>query len=191
MKPKIPPWLLLSFGLFVMLAALLMIPSTNQAILARLGFEGSSHQAPAYNGFKAFIPFIPGYFPPDFKISHAETSSSTTSRISTYTETYASDQYFFKTIQSQGPSVPDFQADPGFTIQGHPARLTDNIDLAHLFEADSLNLDQFDIHQLWMVNVVLKDITIQVVTNLPRSEAVQVAEGLIPSICTSTPAPEG
>jgi len=38
--------------------------------------------------------------------------------------------------------------------------------------------------------VILKDIYIQLVTNLPPEEAAHIAGGLVPAICTSTPTPE-
>jgi hypothetical protein len=55
---------------------------------------------------------------------------------------------------------------------------------------DDLDLSQYNTQDVWLISVVLKNIHIQLVTNLPREAAIAVAEGLIPSICTSTPTPE-
>ena len=177
MPNKPPLWLILTFTLLLALAALLLIPGTQQAILSGLGFASPSQPDISYNGFAAFIPFIPGF----------DTSSS----ISTYTETYASDTHFFITIQSQGQAVLPLQPDPGFTIQGQPASLTNSVDLGTLAANVTLDLKLFDTQEVWLVNLVLKGITIQLITNLSEAEAIQVANGLIPSICTSTPTPEG
>jgi len=188
-RTKFSLWLFLSFGLIMAVSALLLIPATNQAILSFFS-SGNSSQALAYNGFDAFIPFIPGYFPDDFEISFANNGSSTSAGTSTYTETYASETHFFKTIQSQGAGVAALKPDPSFTIQGQPASLASDFNLAELIGED-FDLDHFDTHEVWMISVVLKDIHIQLVTNLPKEEAVRIADGLIPSICTSTPTPEG
>ena len=191
MPTKPPLWLILIFALILALAVLLLIPSTQQPILSTFGFSRPSLSDISYNGFDAFIPFIPGILPDNFQITYADTGSYTSSTISTYTETYASDTHFFITIQSQGQAVPLLQPDPGFTIQDQPARLTDNVDLTALASDIELDLNQFNTQKVWLVNVVLKEINIQLVTNLAKAEAIQVAEGLIPSICTSTPTPEG
>jgi hypothetical protein len=191
MLNKLPLWTILSFGLLLAFAALLLRPSTNQAIIARLGLDRANRPAPAYNGFDAFIPFIPGYFPEEFEITHAETGSRTSSEINTYSETYASDTHFFKTIQSQGANIPEPQLDLNIKIQDQPASLTNIINIAQLFEGDTLDLSRYDTKEIWLLTVVLKEVTIQIATNLPKEEVIRVAEGLIPSICTSTPTPEG
>lgn len=187
---KSPAWLFSSIGLILTVSALLLIPATRQAIF---GFLGTANRQPApltYNGFAAFIPFIPSYFPDDFEISYASTSSQASSGISSYSEIYASETHFFKTIQSQGPDSPELVPDPSFSIQGQPASLSNLFDLDKLMGGD-LDLAQYDTQDSWLVSAVLKDIHIQVVTNLPKDEAIRVTEGLIPSICTSTPTPEG
>lgn len=190
--PKKPSlWLLITFGLLLLLAVLLLIPATQQALSPGLGFADPTEPPLSYNGFDAFIPFIPGYFPEDFQITYADTGSLTTATLSTYTETYASETRFFVTIQSQGQAVPEVQPDPGFTIQNQPAVLTNEFDLAQLAAENNLDLSQFANQEAWLLQVILKDISVQLVTNLPKAEAVRVAEGLIPSICTSPPTPEG
>ena len=191
MSTKPPIWLIFILALILALAVLLLIPSTQQPILSTFGFGIPSQSDISYNGFDAFIPFIPGVFPDNFQITHADTGSHISSTISRYSETYASDTHFFITIQRQGQAVTPLQPDPGFTIQDQPARLTDHVDLAALASEIKLDLNQFNTQEVWLVNVVLKGIDIQVVTNLPKAEAIQVADGLIPSICTSTPTPEG
>ena len=191
MPHKPPLWLPITLGLLLLLAVLLLLPATQQAFFTSLGLADPAEPPLSYNGFNAFIPFIPGYFPDDFQITYADTGSLTTATLSTYTETYASETQFFVTIQSQGQAVPEFQPDPGFTIQNQSARLTNKFDLAQLALDNNLELGQFNTQEVWLVNVIFKGITIQVVTNLPEAEAIQVTEGLIPSICTSTPTPEG
>ena len=172
MPNKPPLWLILTFTLLLALTALLLIPSTQQAILSSLGFGSPSQSDISYNGFAAFIPFIPGYFPDNFQITHADTGFEPSSSISTYTETYASDTHFFITIQSQGQAVLPLQPDPGVTIQGQPASLTNSVDLGTLAANVTLNLNLFDTQEVWLVNLVLKGINIQVVTNLSEAEAI-------------------
>jgi len=190
MPKKSPFWTFTFAGLLLILAILWLVPSASQAVLSVLRLVRSNQPAPAYNGFDAFIPFIPGVFPDEFEITLAKTDSQTTSQVSIYTETYASDTHFFKTIQQMGPAVPQLQPDPGFTIQGQPASLTNTIDLAQQMDSDPLDLRIYDTQEIWLVSVVLKGIHIQLITNLPKETAIQVSEGLIPSICTSTPTPE-
>lgn len=187
-KPSL--WLFLSLGIILALTVLLLTPATSEMIFGLLGFAGSPSEAVSYNGFDAFIPFIPGYFPENFEITFANNGSQSTPENSTYTETYASETHFFKTIQSQGPTTPEIIPDAALTIQGQPASLGQTFEFAQLMGED-LDLNQFDTQQVWLVRVVLKGIRIQLVSNLPEEEAIRVTEGLIPSICTSTPTPQG
>lgn len=169
-------------GLFL-LAALLIIPSTSQAIFGALGIQtGKTY----YNGFKPFTPYVPGYFPDDFDIIYVDNDAQLSRQVDTYTETYASTEYFFKLVESQGSGAPELVPDPGLTVQGAPASLTSGFDAA-LFAADTLDMATYDTSQVIVVTVVLKEINIQVVTNLPQEEAIQVAEGLVPAICTTKP----
>jgi hypothetical protein len=43
---------------------------------------------------------------------------------------------------------------------------------------------------VWLVNVVMKEINVQVVSNLPREEVIRFANELIPQYCIYTPTPE-
>ena len=186
-KPSL--WPILFLGIVLALTVLLLTPATSEMIFGLLGLAGSPSEAVSYNGFDAFIPFIPGYFPENFEITFANNGSQSTPENSTYTETYASETHFFKTIQSQGPAAPEVLPDPGFSIQNQPASQTNSFDLVQLM-ADDLDLNQYNTQEVWLVSVVLKNIHLQLVTNLPEEEAIRVAEGLIPSICTSTPTPQ-
>jgi hypothetical protein len=61
MNKNILPFILA--GVLLILAVLLLIPPTNQALLSFIGIDGGGS---AVGGFDAFIPFIPGYFPEGF-----------------------------------------------------------------------------------------------------------------------------
>lgn len=187
-KPKWKMWIAFSAaGALFLLTAFLVIPSTSQAIFRALGIDSGKTY---YNGFEPFTPFVPGYFPDDFDITYVNNeaiySVDADTYMDTYTETYASAEYFFKLVESQGPGLPDQVPDADLTIQGVPASLSSGFD-AELFANDALDMSTYNTSQGLVVSVVLKDITIQVVTNLPQAEAIQVAEGLIPAICTTKP----
>jgi hypothetical protein len=182
-------WSLIIAGLLILLSALLVIPATGQAVYGLFGIDTSSKDSIAYNGFEPFIPFVPGYFPDNFEITHVSTGSHLSPEIDTYTETYASDSHFFLLIQSQGEAVPPLYQQPGLTVQDHPANLAHPAPNS-ILPADDLDLSLYDLTETWVLTVVLREINILVVTNLPREEALNVADGLVPAICTSTPTPE-
>lgn len=181
-------WPLIIAGLLILLAVLMVIPASGQAIFGLFGIDTDREASIAYNGFEPFIPFVPGYFPDIFEITHVSTGAQISSEIDTYTETYASDTHFFHIIQTQGEAVPSLEAQPGLTVQAQPASLIQPAPEIVL-PTDELDLSLYDLSQTWVVTVILKKIHIQVVTNLPRQEALNVADGLIPAICTSTPTP--
>lgn len=182
-------WPFLAAGLLLLVAILLLIPQTNQAIYSLLGID-TRGGANVYGSFEAFVPFTPGYFPEGFIITHVGSGSHTSPGLDQYTETYASDTHFFKLIQSQGKDAPVLVPDEGFTIQTVPASISGDVgDLDELLKGDP-NPTEFDTRQVWVITVELKEIIIQVVSNLPRQEVIAVAEGLVPSFCTSTPTPE-
>lgn len=182
-------WPFIAAGLLLVVGVLLMIPQTAQAIYGVFGID-TRGQSNVYGDFDAFVPFTPGYFPEDFTITYVGSGQHTAPDLDQYTETYASDTYFFKLIQSQGEGAPVWVPDDGFTIQKAPASITDQVgDLDELLQDDP-DLAGFDTGQVWLVTVELKEITIQVVSNLPLQEVIAVAEGLVPTFCTSTPTPE-
>lgn len=184
---KILPFILA--GLLLVLAVLLMIPATNQALFRLVGIDITGVAKVSYNGFKAFIPFIPGYFPEDFEITYVSNNSIASRGADTYTETYASEKYFFQFIQSQGKAVPSQIPAGDLEIQGQPA-LLDPTDLAEISFTDSLDTAGFSLNDGWVLTTIWKGTYIQMVTNLPAEEAVSIIEGLVPAICTSTPTPE-
>ena len=182
-------WPFLAAGVLLVLAILLFIPEVNQAIYSLLGDDMRSG-AQVYGSFEAFVPFTPGYFPEDFIITQVGTGGHTAPGLDQYTETYASDTHFFKLIQSQGKDAPVLVPDEGFTIQKVPASITGDMgDLNELLKGDP-NPAEFDTSQVWVMTVELREVIIQVVSNLPQQEVIAVAEGLVPSFCTSTPTPE-
>ena len=182
-------WPFLAAGLLLVISILLFIPEVNQALYSLMGNDMRGG-VQVYGSFEAFVPFTPGYFPEDFIITQVGTGGHTAPELDQYTETYASDTHFFKLIQSQGKTAPVLIPDEGFTIQKVPASITKNVgDLNELLQGDPTPAE-FDTSQVWMVTVELRGVTIQVVSNLPRQEVIAVAEGLVPSFCTSTPTPE-
>jgi hypothetical protein len=168
----------------------LVIPSTSQAIFGFLGIQRDSGKT-AYNGFEPFVPYVPGYFPDNFDIIYVNDEAISTTDadtfVDTYTETYASADRFFKLVESKGPSLPDQVSDPDLTIQEQPASVTSGFEPA-LFEDETFDISTYDTSEVQIVTVVLKDIYIRVITNLPQEEAIRVAEGLVPAICTTKPA---
>ncbi|MCB2178697.1 hypothetical protein KQH61_04715 [bacterium] len=183
-KPKMSKRItIFAAGALLLLSVLLVVPSTSEAIFGALGIDtGKTY----YNDFKPFTPYVPGYFPDDFDIIYVDNDAQLSKEVDTYTETYASAEYFFKLVESQGEGVPTLSPDPDFTIQGAPASLTSGFDAA-LFAADTLELNTYDTSQVLVITVVLREINIQIVTNLSQEEAVRVAEGLVPAICTTKP----
>ena len=183
-------WPFMVAGLLLIAAILLMIPQTNQAIFTLFGIDTRGTTSVS-GSFEAFVPFTPGYFPEDFIITHVGSGGHTAPDLDQYTESYASDTHFFKLIQSQGSAAPVLVPDEGFTIQTMPASLTNDVpDFDELIDGD-LDLLKFGDDEVWLLTVELKEITIQLVSNLPEEEVIAVAEGLVPFYCTSTPTPEG
>jgi hypothetical protein len=164
---------------------LMLIPATRDGILSVFGL---AEEKPVYNGFEPFVPFVPGYFPDDFDITKVGNYQTISEELSVYSEIYATDTLFFKIIQTQGRATPHFIPDARFTIQGAPVSLTEIRPEDWLREKE-LDGTVFDLTQGWLVSLILKDIHIQIVTNLPREEALLVAEGLVPAICTTKPTP--
>ncbi|MBN2044890.1 MAG: hypothetical protein JW757_07730 [Anaerolineales bacterium] len=162
---------------------LMLIPATRDTILSSLGILEAK---PPYNGFEPFVPFVPGYFPDDFEITMAENYQSASEELSLYSELYASDTIFIKIIQQQGWGVPGFMPDARFIIQEVPASLTRTDPNEWLREKEKSSL-HLELTEGWVVSLELKGIYIQVITNLPQEEALLVAEGLVPAICTTQP----
>ncbi len=151
---------------------------------------GGNSAVPAYNDFEAFVPFIPGYFPDDFEILQVGHISEHASDEDIYTEYYTSVDTYFELIQSQGRAAPVTILDTSLTIQGQPASLAEVPDPAALVKGD-LDLVAYADSSTWLLTVVLKDITVQIISNLPQDEVIALGENLVPAFCTSTPTPEG
>jgi hypothetical protein len=179
----------LAAGVLLILAVLLAIPATNQAIFNLLGID-TGGQSSVSSDFDAFIPFIPGYFPEDFMITSVGIDMHEAPDENIYSEHYASDEVFFKTIQSQGADVSMDIYNPDLTIQGTPASLTSQLDI-HALIGDDLDLNLYDTSEVWLLTLVMREIQVQVVSNAPYEEVIRFAEELIPQRCTSTPTPEG
>lgn len=171
-------------ALVLIIASILMIiPATRDGILRSIGIIEAK---PAYNGFEPFVPYVPGYFPDDFEIIRVETNQSVSQELSLYSEMYASETSFIKIIQQQGWAVTRIMPDARFVIQNVPASLTRTDPDEWLQKDEKANL-RLDPAEGWLVSLVLEDTYIQVVSNLPHEEVLQVAEGLVPAICTTKP----
>ncbi len=168
----------------IVTSLLMIIPATRDGILSSLGIiEGK----PVYNGFEPFVPFVPGYFPDDFEIIRVETYQSVAQELSLYSELYASDTAFIKIIQQQGWAVPGYMPEARFVIQDVPASLTETDPDEWLREKEKAGL-QLDLSNGWMVSSAAERNTyIQVISNLPPDQILEVAEGLVPAICTTKP----
>jgi hypothetical protein len=187
MNKNILPFLLA--GILLILAVLLAIPASSQALLSLIGIQSNAVSS-TIGGFDAFIPFIPGYFPEGFVGTSAGVTSDESRTAAIYGEFYASDTHFFKTIQSQNKNPHVEIADPDLTIQGNPTILTSEVDAGALIGGD-LDLADYDTSEVWLLTVVMREIQVQVVSNAPKEEVIRFAEGLIPQRCTSTPTPDG
>lgn len=174
--------ILIAFVLIVS-SILMLIPATRDGILSSLGIIEAK---PVYNGFEPFVPFVPGYFPDNFDITKVETHQSVSEELSLYSEMYASDTVFIKIIQQQGWGVPRFMPDARFIIQEVPASLTRTDPNEWLREKEKTGL-HLELTEGWVVSLEIKGTYIQVITNLPQEEALLVAEGLVPAICTTKP----
>jgi hypothetical protein len=174
-------------GVLLVLAVLLLIPASNQALLSSIGIDSGGSVG---GGFDAFIPLIPGYFPEGFVSTRVGVTHDEAPGADTYSEFYASETFFFKTIQRQGPEVSLEIADPDLTIQGSQASLTGEFD-AHSLIGGDLTLTQYDNGEMWLLTMVMHGIRLQVISNYPAEEVIRFAEELIPQRCTSTPTPEG
>jgi hypothetical protein len=186
MNKNILPFVLA--GMLLILAVLLMIPTASQAIISLIGID-TQGQTSVSGDFDAFIPFIPGYFPEDFMITTVGTTSDEAPDYDSYSEFYASDTHFFKTIQHKGKDIPMVISNPNLTVQNNPASITDMVDVNALV-GDDLDLRRYDTTKVWLLTVVMKDINVQVVSNLPREEVIRFANELIPQYCIYTPTPE-
>lgn len=162
---------------------LMIIPATRDGILSSLGIIEAK---PVYNGFEPFVPFVPGYFPDDFEITKVETHQSASEELSLYSEMYAGDTFFIKIIQQQGRAAPGLMPDARFIVQEVPASLASANPDEWLREKEKTGL-HLELTKGWVVALVLKRTHIQVITNLPQEEALRVAEGLVPAICTTKP----
>jgi hypothetical protein len=176
-------------GLLILLAVLLIIPATSQALFSLVGID-TQGQSSVASDFNAFIPFIPGYFPEDFTITSVGLSMDEARDMDTYREFYASEAHFFMIIQSQGRDVDTDIPNPELTVQGSPASLTGDVAVDALV-GDDLDLDLYDTSEVWLLTVVMREIRVQVISNLPQAEVIRFAEELIPQRCTKTPTPEG
>ncbi len=185
MKKIILPFILA--GALFILAILLMIPPTNKAIYALFGID-TSGKTTITSDFDAFAPFIPGYFPDGFEIKYVGSGGESAPDYDIYTEFYASDSHFFKLIESQGSVATPFVANLDRTVQGRPVELIADPDAVALISGD-IDILKYDLNQLWHLSIFLKDIKVEIVSNLPPEEVLLLAENLIPSFCTSTPTP--
>ncbi|MEN8242960.1 MAG: hypothetical protein ABFS17_13650 [Chloroflexota bacterium] len=175
-------------GVLLLLAILLMIPQTNQILFSLLGIDTRGESA-VRSDFDAFIPFIPGYFPEGFYSISVGLAFDEAPDKNTYSEFYASDTHFYKIIQSQGEGVEPFLPSPDLLVQDKPAQLTNQFDL-DAYLGDDLDLNQFDTSEVWMLSVVMRELTVQVISNHSSEEVIRFANELIPQRCTSTPTPE-
>jgi len=172
----------------LLLAILLMIPQTNQFLFSLIGIDIRG-QSTVSSDFDAFIPFIPGYFPEGFYSISVGLAVDEAPDLNTYSEFYASDTHFYKIIQSQGKGIEPFLPSPDLLVQDNPAQLTNQFDL-EAFLGEDLDLYQYDTSKVWMLSVVMREITVQVISNQSSGEVIRFASELIPQRCTSTPTPE-
>ena len=69
------------------------------------------------------------------------------------------------------------------------AVLVSDPDVAGLVSAD-LDVTQFTLDESYLITFFIEDIKLEVITNLPREEAIRVADELIPTQCLNPPTEE-
>ena len=167
------------------LAAIFLITPYGQQTAAKF-FQPENAAPSSYNGFEAFIPYTMGYFPEGFMIASAGNSSIAGDSFDQYQEWYSSEEIFI--ILQQTKRIGEFMIPSGeaLTIQEQPAVLVEGPELGSL-TSGLLDFEAYDTSESYQIVVVLEEIKIEVITNLPRAEAVLVAENLIPSQCLNKP----
>jgi hypothetical protein len=178
---------LLAFVLLA-LSILLMIPAVNQGIYRLFGIDTRGDTYITYSGLEEFTPFTLGYLPAGFEIIAVASGANSQPEGTTYTETYASPKYFIHLIQGEEVSQPAFTPDPGFTLQDQPASLVQPAP-SELLPMGAIDLANYDLSKTWLLTTTIDHIRLQVITNLPRREAIRVTEGLVPTSSHATPTP--
>ncbi len=170
---------LLIFLAILLIAIILFIPSI-QNLIQPTPSSGS------YADFDAFIPYTLGYFPQDFTILNTGTNATHEANLDQFEEWYGSDNDFIKIIQSLGPDVEQwdqtFASTRSLLVLDQPAEIV-YVDHPADWVGDQFDLDKYDSNQTRLVTFFIDELKIQVVSNLPEEEFIQVIDNLVPSIC--------
>ncbi len=171
--------ILLISSLVLILLVLVLLPTLK-------GFLKPAPPISPYEEFGAFIPFTMGYFPENFTILTADTLATHEANFDRFEEWYTSDQYFIKIIQVQGLGRPLWDqlntTSQSLFIQEQYAEIIVVNDKEN-WVGDEFNLSEFDTKQMRTISFFLKEIRIQIVSNLPEDILTKVAENIVPSIC--------
>ncbi|MBT4002828.1 MAG: hypothetical protein HOF10_05870 [Chloroflexi bacterium] len=140
----------------------------------------------SYADFEAFIPYTMGYFPEDFTILTTGTYATHEPNLDQFEEWYGSDKYFVKIIQSLGLDVDlwdqFFAATRSLLVLGYPAEIV-YVESPADWVGNQFDLNNYDTHQTRLVTFFVDELKVELVSNLPEEEFIQVIENLVPSIC--------
>lgn len=172
------------YGQFILIAIFIIIIII--FIPAIQGLFEPEAPSSVYQDFGAFIPYTIGYFPEGFSITTAGTDSHREDTLDRFEEWYGSENYFIQLIQDKGKSVElwdqGYAASRSLLVQDQPAEIK-IIEDPSSWVSEGFDLSKYDVSQSLMLTFFIDDLRIQVVSNLPENEIIQVAENLIPSIC--------
>lgn len=187
-KPRASALIPLLAFVLLALSILLMIPAVNRAIYRLFGIDTRGNTYVTYAGVDEFTPFTLGYLPDDFEIIAVASGGHSNPDGTIYTETYASPEHFIHLVQGEVHGQPAIIPDPGFTLQDQPASLVQPAPV-ELLPVGAIDLSRYDLSDTRLLTTVVDDVHLQIITNLPRREAVRVAEGLVPVSSRATPTP--
>jgi hypothetical protein len=177
------PFFLAAFLLVVLLVW--QIPAVQNTVVSWI--NPNAGQVSVRSDFDAFIPYTMGYFPDDFSIKDVGVGGHTAPNYDQYQEWYISDTQFVILLETKGADtvLPEGEA---IIIQDGPAVLIADPDLDEI-ASEFVHLAQFDTSESYQIVFFKGEVMLEVITNLPRVEAVKVADLLIPSQCTKPPTP--
>jgi hypothetical protein len=169
--------LLAVIGALLVFGGLLLIPSVWE--------KGEVESNTSDEGFTAFIPFTLGYFPEDFSIDQAGSDNLTDGDYALYREWYTSETHFIILVESMPSRLGEVDGEE-LVLKEVSATLVTNPNFEAL-TGGVLDFDDFDTNSTFQIIVFSEDIVVEVITNLPREEAIKAAESLIPTVCLNKP----
>ena len=182
MLKKYWPFLLAAFLLLLLLVW--QTPQVQNLALERL--NPGRDQVYVYGDFEAFIPYTMGYFPDGFSIKGVGTGAETAPDYDRFQEWYTSETAFIILQETQGEGYTTLPEGEPVTLKDSPAVVISNPDLEAAVNGTVI-FEAFVIEEVYQVVMFENNILIEVFTNLPKEEALKIADLLIPSTCLEPP----